>query len=66
MGEKFDKAKGHVKESVGEMTDNDRLRREGKLDRAGGAVKGAAHDAKEKVEDAVDDTKRAGHDAMDR
>lgn len=45
MGEKADKAKGKVKETVGEVTDDDRLRREGQLDRAGGAVKGAARDA---------------------
>jgi uncharacterized protein YjbJ (UPF0337 family) len=58
MGEKTDKVKGHAKEAVGELTDDDRLRREGKLDRAGGAVKGAAEHAKDKVEDGVDDVKR--------
>jgi uncharacterized protein YjbJ (UPF0337 family) len=65
MGEKVDEAKGRAKEAVGDLTDNDRLRREGKLDRAGGAVKGAADDAKEKVERGVDEAKRAGRDAMD-
>ena len=30
MGEKTDKAKGHVKEAVGDMTDNERLEREGR------------------------------------
>jgi uncharacterized protein YjbJ (UPF0337 family) len=54
MGEKTDKAKGHVKETVGDLTDNERLEREGKLDRAGGEVKGRAEDAKDKVGDAVD------------
>lgn len=66
MGEKADKAKGKVKETVGEVTDDDRLRREGQLDRAGGAVKGAARDAKGKVDRGVDRAKRAGRDAIDR
>lgn len=66
MGEKVDKAKGKVKETAGEMTDDDRLRREGKLDRAGGTVKGVAHDAKDKVDRGVDRAKRAGRDALDR
>jgi uncharacterized protein YjbJ (UPF0337 family) len=54
MGEKTDKAKGHVKEAVGDMTDDERLQREGKLDRASGEVKGRAEDAKEKVGEGVD------------
>lgn len=66
MGEKVDKAKGKVKETVGEMTDDDRLRREGQLDRAGGTVKGVARDTKEKVDRGVDRAKRAGRDAIDR
>ena len=54
MGEKMDKAKGHVKESVGDLTDNERLEREGKLDQASGEVKGAAENAKDKVGEGVD------------
>jgi uncharacterized protein YjbJ (UPF0337 family) len=54
MGEQTDKAKGHVKEAVGDMTDNERLEREGKLDQAGGEVKGRAEDAKDKIEEGVD------------
>ena len=66
MGEKIDKAKGTAKEKVGEMTDDDRLRREGQLDRAGGKAKGVAHDAKEKVDRGVDRVKDAGRDTLDR
>jgi uncharacterized protein YjbJ (UPF0337 family) len=66
MGEKTDKAKGHVKEAVGEATDNDRLKREGQMDRAGGAVKGVAERAKDKVEEGVDSAKRSADDASDR
>lgn len=54
MGEKTDKAKGHVKEAVGDLTDDERLEREGKLDQMSGEVKGRADDAKDKVEEGVD------------
>ncbi len=57
MGEKMDKTKGHVKEAVGDLTDDERLEREGKLDQASGSVKGMADDAKDKVDDAVDAAK---------
>jgi uncharacterized protein YjbJ (UPF0337 family) len=54
MGEKMDKAKGHVKESVGDLTDNERMEREGKLDQASGEVKGRAEDVKDSIGDGVD------------
>jgi uncharacterized protein YjbJ (UPF0337 family) len=54
MGEQTDKTKGHVKEAVGDLTDNERLEREGKLDRMSGEVKGKADDAKDKVGEGVD------------
>ena len=54
MGEMTDKAKGHAKEAVGDMTDNERLEREGKLDQLSGDAKGMAEDAKEKVDEGVD------------
>ena len=50
MGEKVDKAKGTVKENVGDATDNERLEREGKRDRRGAEVK-------EKVNDGIDSVK---------
>ena len=62
MGEQMDKAKGHAKEAVGDMTDNERLEREGKLDRMGGEVKGKAEDAKDKVGDGVDSVKEKMRD----
>ena len=58
MGEKTDKAKGHVKEAVGDLTDNERLEREGKMDQASGSVKGATERTKEKVDEGVDAAKR--------
>ena len=50
MGEKMDKAKGTIKENVGDATDDKDLEREGKMDRKGAEVK-------EKVGDAVDTVK---------
>jgi uncharacterized protein YjbJ (UPF0337 family) len=65
MGEKTDKAKGAVKETVGEMTDDERLEREGKIDKASGAVKGAGDDAKDTIEDGVDALRRKARDLND-
>jgi uncharacterized protein YjbJ (UPF0337 family) len=51
---KYDDAKGRVKEAVGALTDDEKLQREGKLDRAAGKAKEAAGKAKDKAEDVVD------------
>ena len=53
MGEKMDKAKGHLKEGVGDITGDKDLEREGKVDQASGKVKGVVEDVKEKVKDVV-------------
>jgi len=55
MGENMDKAKGTIKENVGDATDNERLEREGKMDRAGADVKEKANDAVDTVKDKVND-----------
>jgi uncharacterized protein YjbJ (UPF0337 family) len=62
MGEKIDKAKGHAKEAAGDLTGNKDLEREGKMDQTGGAVKGAAERAKDKVDEGVDAAKRHAND----
>jgi uncharacterized protein YjbJ (UPF0337 family) len=49
--------KGRAKEAVGDLTDDDELKREGKADRAAGTVKDKAEDAKDWVEDQVDKVK---------
>jgi uncharacterized protein YjbJ (UPF0337 family) len=56
-----DDVKGRVKEAVGDLTDNDDLKREGKTDRAAGKVKEKISDVKDKLEDAVDDVKERLH-----
>ncbi len=51
MGEHADKAKGHVKQAVGAVTGNDKLKREGQRDEAKGKIKGVINDAKDAVKD---------------
>jgi uncharacterized protein YjbJ (UPF0337 family) len=54
----MDKAKGRAKEAAGALTDDNKLRREGKVDQAAGAVKNAAEKAVDKVKEAVRSVKR--------
>jgi uncharacterized protein YjbJ (UPF0337 family) len=61
MGSKSDDLKGRAKEAVGDLTDNDELKSEGKADRAGGKVKEVIEDAGEKAKDLVDDIKDKVH-----
>ncbi|MDQ6775963.1 MAG: CsbD family protein [Actinomycetota bacterium] len=49
--EKIDDLKGRAKEAAGDLTDNDALKREGKIDRATGSVKGAVGDVADKAKD---------------
>jgi uncharacterized protein YjbJ (UPF0337 family) len=54
MGEnKFDEMKGRAKEAAGDLTDDEDLKKEGKVDRAGGAIKDKVDKATDKVKDAV-------------
>ncbi|HEX4107860.1 MAG TPA: CsbD family protein [Solirubrobacteraceae bacterium] len=50
---KIDEAKGRAKEAAGALTDDERLRREGKVDRATSSVKDKIDDAADKVRKAV-------------
>ena len=52
MAGEADKVKGRVKEAAGAITDDNRLRREGKVDQAAGKVKDAAEKTVDKVKDA--------------
>jgi uncharacterized protein YjbJ (UPF0337 family) len=57
MEGKADDIKGRAKEAVGDLTDDDELKREGKLDQATGSIKEKLDDAEEWVEDKVDDVR---------
>ena len=56
MGEKADEIKGRAKEAAGDLTDNDDLKREGKVDRASSSVKEKVEETVDKVRDKVKDT----------
>jgi uncharacterized protein YjbJ (UPF0337 family) len=48
-----DDLKGRAKEAVGDLTDDDSLKNEGKVDRASGKVKDKVGDAADKVKDGL-------------
>lgn len=45
--------RGRVKEAAGDLTDDDQLKREGRLDKAAGNVKEKLDEAVDKVRDAM-------------
>jgi uncharacterized protein YjbJ (UPF0337 family) len=52
MGEFIDKAKGKVKQAIGDLTGNKELKREGERDETKGKVEGAVEDVKGAVRNA--------------
>ena len=50
---KGEELKGRVKEAAGDLTDNDSLQREGKVDQGSAKAKEAFDNATDKVKDAV-------------
>ena len=55
---KFDQFKGNVKETVGNVTDNKELEKEGQQDKATGKAKEVVANAKNKITDAIDKLKK--------
>jgi uncharacterized protein YjbJ (UPF0337 family) len=53
MPKNMDEIKGRTKRAAGELTDDDRLKREGSVDKASGKAKNAIDKAAEKVKGAV-------------
>lgn len=51
MPENTDDLKGRTKEAAGDLTGNDDLKREGKVDQASGAIKDKVGDVADKVKD---------------
>ena len=58
MSGKSEELKGRVKEAAGALTDDEKLRREGKLDQATGKVKQAVEKVVKKTKDIVKDLKK--------
>jgi uncharacterized protein YjbJ (UPF0337 family) len=59
MSGKKDEIVGRIKEATGAITDDDKLRREGKTDQTAGKVKQAVDKAADKAKDAIDRAKDA-------
>jgi uncharacterized protein YjbJ (UPF0337 family) len=57
VGSSLDDAKGKAKEAVGDVTDDDKLKGEGKLDQAGADFKEFGDKVKDKIHGAVDSVK---------
>ena len=57
MGSTADDIKGRIKEAAGDLTGNEDLQREGKLDQAGASAKEFAENAKDKASGLVDSVK---------
>ena len=53
MTERIDEAKGRTKEAAGDLTDDSRLKREGKIDRVASTAKEKIDKAAEKLKDKV-------------
>ena len=66
MSNETEDLKGRAKEAVGDLTGNDRMRREGKTDQASATVKDKIEGVKGKAEDAVDSVKEHVQGAVDR
>ena len=54
VGDRTDDLKGKAKEKAGQMTDNERLEREGQADQAKAGIKREVDDTADKVKDGVD------------
>ena len=59
MGENIDEAKGRAKEAAGDLTDDEGLKNEGRVDRAVSDVKEKVDDVADKIKDKI----RGGEDA---
>ena len=57
MGSAFDQAKGRIKQAVGDLTGNKKLRAEGKSDEAAGKAKRVVADTKRKTDAVVNQAK---------
>lgn len=49
MAGESDEAKGRIKQAAGDLTDDDDLKREGKVDEMAGKAKDAVEDVKDKL-----------------
>jgi len=62
MSGKTDELKGRTKEAYGDLTDDERMKREGQKDKAAGEMKDKVDDAGDWVEEKIDEAR----DKLDR
>jgi uncharacterized protein YjbJ (UPF0337 family) len=55
MGDKTDDMKGRVKEALGDLTDDERLKREGKIDQSAAKINAKAEDVVDSVREKMTD-----------
>ena len=55
---KMEQARGTIKETVGDLTDNERMEREGEYDKAKGTVREGVGNVREDVDNTLDDLQR--------
>ena len=60
MGENIDEAKGRTKQAAGDLTDNDDLKNEGRVDRGVSDVKQKVDDVADKIKDKIRGDDRDG------
>ncbi len=53
MGAKLDETKGRIKSAAGELTGNEQLKTEGKIDKASGKIKGVLEKAGDRLKKAA-------------
>jgi len=56
--DKFEQAKGNIKETVGDATNNEDLEQDGKKDKAFGKAKEVVDNAKDKASEVIDKFKK--------
>ena len=59
MGQQLDEAKGRTKQAAGNLTDDEKLKREGKIDPAVSSVKDKVDVVADKVKDKVGSDRRS-------
>ena len=66
MEEHIDQAKGRVKQAAGDLTDNEDLKREGKVDELTGKAKEVLDDLRDKAGDVLDTVRDKVQDFRDK
>jgi uncharacterized protein YjbJ (UPF0337 family) len=57
MSGKVDEAKGRIKEAAGDLTGDEKMKNEGRIDKAAGKIKQGAEKVADKMKDTVDKMK---------